>query len=227
MANLLSPVFLKPLFGLLAALLVTPSIAETLLGDVSDDNGAPIADVVVTVMPTTDRLAVANSGKPVIVKLDQQSREFIPHVLPVRVGTPVIFPNSDDIQHHVYSFSSAKQFEIKLYTGTPAKPIVFDRPGVAALGCNIHDWMLSYVFVTDAPYFTKSDASGHWAVEVPPGEYRLSLWHPDASAPIALPNDTLRTPASAALRHTINIKARRQTGKPPETLQSQGYRDEF
>ena len=161
------------------------------------------------------------------MELDQKGREFVPHVLPVRVGTPVFFPNSDDIQHHVYSFSPPKRFEIKLYRGTPAEPVVFDQPGIVALGCNIHDWMLGYVYVTDAPYFTRTDASGHWTLNLPAGDYELALWHPDADSPGNLPKARVHVPASAPLGHAIPLKARRQTGKPPENLQEQDYSDGF
>lgn len=227
MASPLSSVFLKHCGAVLGTLLAVPCAAVTLSGEVSDGNGAPLADVVVTAMPVSGGAPPPGGGKPVAVTLDQQGREFVPHVLPVRVGTPVLFPNSDDTQHHVYSFSPAKRFEIKLYSGTPSAPVVFDQPGVAALGCNIHDWMLGYVFVTEAPHLTKTDTAGHWALDVPEGEYRLSLWHPDAAVPAALPGATLHAPAGHSLRHAINLKARRQTGKPPGMIQTQGYTDGF
>lgn len=81
-------------------------------------------------------------------------------MLPVYVGTRVTFPNRDNIRHHVYSFSSAKKFELPLYIGTPAAPVVFDKPGVVALGCNIHDWMLAYIYVLTTPHFAKTAADG-------------------------------------------------------------------
>ena len=84
--------------------------------------------------------------------VDQINLEFVPHVKPVVVGSPVYFPNKDDVRHHVYSFSPAKRFELPLYSGTPAAPVVFDRPGIVAIGCNIHDWMLGYIYVAETPY---------------------------------------------------------------------------
>ena len=110
--------------------------------------------------------------------MDQQDKEFVPYVLPVEVGTAVSFPNNDKIKHHVYSFSAPKKFELPLYT-VPPDPVRFDKPGVAVLGCNIHDWMLGYVVILTTPYFTKSDAKGAWQIaNLPLGEYDVRVWHP-------------------------------------------------
>ena len=73
--------------------------------------------------------------------MDQVHKQFVPHVLPVVVGTAVTFPNHDQIHHHVYSFSRAKTFEMPLYKGENAPPVAFDQPGAVKIGCNIHDWM--------------------------------------------------------------------------------------
>lgn len=227
MASRLSFIFLNPRITILGIFMAMPAAAITLSGEVSDGDKAPVSDVVVTIISTTGKPAPSGAGKPVTVTLDQQGREFVPHVLAVRVGTPVVFPNSDDIQHHVYSFSSAKRFEIKLYKGAPDAPIVFNQPGVVALGCNIHDWMLGYVFITEAPYVTKTDISGRWTLEVPEGEYRLSFWHPDADIQDALPSETVHTPLSESLHYSMNLRTRRQTGKPPSSAQIQGYSDGF
>jgi len=79
----------------------------------------------------------------------------------------------------VYSFSPAKRFELPLYAGEPAQPVVFDKPGVVVLGCNIHDWMVGYVYVSDSPYFAKTDRDGKaLIVELPPREYVVRVWHP-------------------------------------------------
>ncbi|NOT13914.1 MAG: methylamine utilization protein [Methylococcaceae bacterium] len=227
MANRLSYIFLNSRIIILGIVMAMPAAAITMSGEVRDSDEAPVPDVVVTAMPVTGRTTTSMGGKPVTVRLDQQGREFVPHVLAVRMGTPVIFPNSDDIQHHVYSFSSTKRFEIKLYKNMPDKPIVFDKPGVVAIGCNIHDWMLGYIFVTEAPHVTKTDTSGQWALEVPEGEYRLSFWHPDADIPDTLPSETVQTPINDLLHHSIKLKTRRQTGKPPGSIQTQGYSDGF
>lgn len=111
--------------------------------------------------------------------IDQVDKTYVPHVLVVEAGTRVRFPNSDDIRHHVYSFSEAKKFELPLYKGTPAEPVLFDQPGVVVLGCNIHDFMLGYLYVADSPYFAVSAEQGVARIpELPAGAYEVSIWHP-------------------------------------------------
>lgn len=108
----------------------------------------------------------------------QEKKAFVPAVLVVTRGTAVNFPNRDTVRHHVYSFSPTKKFELKLYSGNPANPVLFDRVGVAVLGCNIHDTMVGWVLVVDTPYFANTAASGSASLlNVPPGNYRLRVWH--------------------------------------------------
>ncbi len=161
----------------LTALLVVGGSAHA--GDIeasaSTPAGQPLADAAVVLEPV--------SGYPhrtlSTVTIAQRDRELIPYVTVVQVGTAIEFPNQDPFKHHLYSFSPAKTFEIKLYAGKPEKPIVFDKPGEVALGCNIHDWMEAYVLVVDTPYFARTDARGRARIaQVPPGTYRLRWWHP-------------------------------------------------
>ena len=101
--------------------------------------------------------------------MDQLDRAFVPDLLVVPVGSTVSFPNSDSVSHQIYSFSSAKRFQLPLYRGKPYPPVLFDQTGVVTLGCNIHDEMLAYLVVTDAPYFGRSDRAGSWSAELGPG----------------------------------------------------------
>ncbi len=138
----------------------------------------------------------------------QQGKQFLPGVLVVPVGTSVHFPNRDSVRHHVYSFSPAKKFELKLYTGTPANPVVFERAGVVTLGCNIHDRMVGWVLVVDTPYYTRTPAATGKAQldNVPPGTCTLRTWH--ARLPVGAPalEQALTVPATgmatAAVRMT-------------------------
>ncbi|MBE0381580.1 hypothetical protein PC2016_0190 [Pseudoalteromonas carrageenovora] len=109
--------------------------------------------------------------------MSQQNREFIPRILVVPQNAKVEFPNADSIMHHVYSFSKAKTFELKLYKEQPKAPIIFDQTGVVELGCNIHDWMLGYIVVVDSTIFAITDENGHVDLNANVGEYTLSVWH--------------------------------------------------
>ena len=141
----------------------------------SDVAGNPLADAVVMLEPVGARLPVKPLQGAQIVQHDLQ---FSPAVSVVTVGTPVMFPNQDTVKHHVYSYSAAKTFQIKLYAGVPHTPIVFDKPGVAVLGCNIHDGMIAWVVVSDTPLWAQSAAGGHAKVaDVPPGNYQMHVWH--------------------------------------------------
>ena len=134
-------------------------------------------DAVVAAFPSSG--APTNAGTPPQVIIDQIKKEFVPYVTAVQVGTPVAFPNKDNIRHHVYSFSDAKSFELPLYKGTPTEPIVFDTGGVVVLGCNIHDWMLAYVYILDTPYFARTGDDGLAVLPgLPPGTYDIEVHHP-------------------------------------------------
>ncbi|MAD15043.1 MAG: methylamine utilization protein [Alteromonadaceae bacterium] len=149
------------------------NIAVTLL----DNQQKPLANAVVYLLPKTA------SEEPVekMAIMDQVDTQFYPHILAVQRNTQVSFPNSDSIQHHVYSFSSAKVFELELYKGLRADPLLFDNLGVVEMGCNVHDWMLGYIYVVDTPYFKKSGIAGEVIINVPDGEYTLKAWHPRIS----------------------------------------------
>ena len=142
---------------------------------VTDAAGKPLADAVVMLEPIGAPLPVkAMPG----VQIAQHDLQFSPQLSVVTVGTSVQFPNQDTVKHHVYSYSAARTFQIKLYAGVPHTPIVFDKPGIAVLGCNIHDGMLAWVVVTDTPLWARSAAAGHAkVVDVPAGSYQMHVWH--------------------------------------------------
>jgi hypothetical protein len=119
-----------------------------------------------------------------LTEVSQAKRTFQPRVTVVTAGTPVTFPNFDTVRHHVYSISPIKTFEIKLYAGVPTAPVVFDKPGIAVLGCNIHDQMAAWIVVTDTPWFALAHADGRARLEgLPAGAYRARLWHPALNGP--------------------------------------------
>lgn len=151
----------------------TQTYAAELSVEVIDASGAPIENAVVYAEPE-------NKGSPSIAPaiIEQRGKQFNPLVSVVQVGTDVTFPNFDSVRHHVYSFSPAKTFELKLYSGVPATPVKFDKAGTVILGCNIHDNMLAFIQVVDTPYFAKTNKMGKAILhDLPNGNYILKTWH--------------------------------------------------
>ena len=209
---------------LLCAAKAHPAILE---GELKNQAGQPVANAVIVATPSQAKLANESDARST-VELDQRNREFMPHVLAVRTGTEVKFPNHDQIRHHVYSFSTVKRFEIKLYKGTPPNPIRFDTAGIAVLGCNIHDWMIAYVYVTDTPYFTKTDGSGRWSLDVPADIYKIGIWHPHMDTGETLSSEPLTVTEHQTIRldRILPLKKSFRTGKPPTSLLEEGYKGE-
>ena len=157
--------------------------AATIEVTVRDAAGAPVEDAVISLVRAGGPGAASAAGtpKPAAAPLmDQRNQQYVPYVLPVRAGTTVKFPNNDNIQHNVYSFSPAKTFELKLFGRSTTPEVTFDKAGVAVLGCNIHDWMLGFVVVLDTPYFGKSARNGSVTLrDLPAGEYTVNVWQPN------------------------------------------------
>lgn len=213
--RLAGPLTLRPAtlawLAALAALVLLAGGAQagTVQVDVSDAAGKPLADAVVLL----DSAEARKQVKPLVgVEMAQEKRQFVPGVLVVPVGTEVLFPNRDSVRHHVYSFSPAKKFELKLYSGTPSNPVLFDKSGVVALGCNIHDQMVGWVLVVDTPYYARTPAAtGKVQLDnVPPGTYTLRTWH--ARLPVGAPalEQALTVPATGTATAAV-----RMTGLQP------------
>jgi len=178
---------------LLAALQATAASVEVLaLGS----DGKPLPETVVFLESTEARVA----AKPLQgVEIVQVERRFVPRVTVVTTGTAVSFPNRDTVRHHVYSFSPIKPFDLKLYAGTPANPVGFDKAGIAVLGCNIHDQMIAWVVVVETPHFAVAGVSGALRLDnVPPGSYRLRSWHAGLPPGTPAADEALVVPATGA-----------------------------
>jgi plastocyanin len=162
--------------------------------------------------------------KPEVVV--QEDKEFRPFVKAVLVGTPVQFPNRDDVLHHVYSFSPPKPFELKAYAGTPQEPVVFDRPGPVALGCNIHDWMLAYIYVSESPHFVTTAADGTARLaRLPQGSYTVRVWHPRLAAPEASTARAVVVGANGAVEAAWTLKLKRDSRvRRAPSASGRGYR---
>lgn len=157
-----------------AGLAVVPAPIEI---QVRATDGAPVANAVVTLTPLSGAATEPDAAQPQLTMV-QHDLTFDPHVLVAPMGSDVAFPNQDDVRHHVYSFSDAKTFELRLYGGETEHVVHFDRPGVVPLGCNIHDNMIAFIYVADTPYAARTDAEGRVRFDgAPAGDYALTVWH--------------------------------------------------
>lgn len=209
MTNVLSYVLLA---GLCACSVASVS-AASLSAQMFDRQGKPLANAVLTLKGAAGPAAPALKAS-----MDQRNQEFVPRVLAVHSGTEVSFPNSDDIRHQVYSFSPAKRFELRLYEKTPSEPVQFDKAGLVVLGCNIHDWMVGYIYVTDDPWYGVTDAQGMLKLDqLPPGRYTATLWHPQAEDMQPLDGGVLEVPADGLSKRfdlAVEVKSEDLPSRP-------------
>ena len=162
---------------LLSAMSCAAVQADTIDVVVVDPDGAPVPEVVVFVEQGGTR---KQRAAPASAVMDQRDKQFVPHILIVEQGAAVLFPNSDTIGHHVYSFSKPNNFVLPLYTGDPHDAVIFDHDGVVMLGCNIHDHMLGYIVVVDTDIFGTTDTSGSVSLDVSGSaeSYVVNIWSP-------------------------------------------------
>lgn len=181
--------------------------------EIKDPKGAPVADAVASLVPLDRTATVTPPAEPVTIVQDNE--EFQPYVTAVVVGTRVSFPNRDKVQHHVYSQSKAKRFEIPLYRGEAKEPVLFDQPGVVSLGCNIHDWMAAYLVVLPTPHFARSGEDGLVPLAaLPAGRYRLEVWHPRATQTVTREVTIASDAATQVI--SVTLRADRRIRRAPE-----------
>jgi plastocyanin len=181
--------------------------------EIKDPKGAPVADAVASLVPLDRVATVTPPAEPVVIVQDNE--EFQPYVTAIVVGTRVSFPNRDKVQHHVYSQSKAKRFEIPLYRGEAKEPVLFDQPGVVALGCNIHDWMAAYLVVLPTPHFARSGEDGLVPLAaLPAGRYRLEVWHPRATQTVTREVTIASDAATQVI--AVTLRADRRIRRAPE-----------
>ncbi|MGM0524888.1 MAG: methylamine utilization protein [Pseudomonadota bacterium] len=170
---------LKPVLVIFVLLLPQLSWANKLQLEIVDKRGDRLANAAVIV---DDRyLANDEEKEPQVVTVDQVNRQFVPFLTTLRVGSEVVFPNSDNIRHHVYSFSEPKPFELKLYSDEERPSVFFNKPGVVTLGCNIHDQMIAHLLVTDGRVATASNEQGQLSLDLVdevPQQFSITVWHP-------------------------------------------------
>jgi plastocyanin len=169
------------LLALALAGVASPLAAVPLSVRVVDSSGRPVRDAVVTLTPASGMHGPRAGGRFVVSQKDLQ---FHPFLTIVPVGADVSFSNLDPTKHHVYSFSTAKRFELKLFAKDQSRTVHFDRPGVVALGCNIHDGMSAFIYVTDSAWTGRTNAQGLVAfADAPNGPGRVIVWHPYLRTP--------------------------------------------
>lgn len=182
--------------GILLAVAAASAGAASLELSVLGNDGKPLPEAVVFLESAAARSAVKPASN---VEIEQAQRRFTRRVTVVPLGTEVQFPNRDKVRHQVYSFSPAKTFELKLYSGVAANPVLFDKVGIAVLGCNIHDAMVAWVVVVDTPYYAIADERGAARLDnVPPGSYRLRTWHPGLPPGAPALDEAVVLPAAGA-----------------------------
>ena len=186
------------LFALLLAALFWSASAWSMQFNVVDQHGAALANAVISV-PGISSTATATD----IAIMDQRAKQFAPYVLAISQGQKVEFPNSDNIRHHVYSFSSVRPFEIKLYKGVPGKPMLFNTPGLVVLGCNIHDKMVGYIYVSESPVFGVTGSDGSLALDLKDRPSTIEVWHPHAKQ--AQRPVTVAVPANRSSTMTVTV----------------------
>lgn len=196
------PLLLIFLFG------TQPTLSEELAVLVTDPDGEPIANAVVFLSGG----AAAEPGPA--VKMTQRNQSFNPEVLAVAVGTEVEFPNEDLVRHHVYSFSPAKRFELKLYGGDEIQRVIFDKAGEVALGCNIHDDMLGYIYVVDSSLFGVTGEEGNLILKgLEDGvSYEAQVWHPRLRGPTRRTAQTVSAGKTAVFEIGLKRDRRKQSG---------------
>jgi len=175
------------LYGITAvcvSLITATANAEILKVQTLEPDGNAVSQTVVYAIPLTTpetvKRGIIKINKTVV---DQINKEFVEPVTVIRPGMSVVFPNHDNIRHHVYSFSPAKIFELPLYKDVTPKPVTFDKAGAVALGCNIHDWMSAYIYVVDSPFFGLTNSQGQAKLNMPAGRYEIHIWHPRLKNP--------------------------------------------
>ena len=164
----------------LAAILLLPlsAAAAEVKVVVRDGHGNPVSDAVVS-MTGVSANAPPRSAAPSTSIIDQKDLAFVPYLQVFRPGDSVVVRNSDRTRHHVYSFSATKQFEFVLAPGESSRALRLDKLGVVAVGCNIHDQMIAYLVVSDAPWVARTGNDGQISLTgLPPGDYRVDVWQP-------------------------------------------------
>ena len=179
--------------------------AGELTVQIDDGHGKPAGDAVVTLRSDSVQRAEARAPETKIV--DQRDETFLPYVEIFRPGDSVVFRNSDTTRHHVYSFAAAKSFEFVIAPGDSAPPVVLDRVGEIPVGCNIHDQMITHLYVSDAPWLVRTKADGRAVFDnLSAGTYKVDVWHPQLRPGRPRPSKTVTVDtAQSSVELTVSL----------------------
>ena len=179
------PTLKAAMYGLALYSLCGLTSAANLEITVTDAQGKPLANSIVVLRG--EKLKAIDTS---VTEVSQIPNQFDPHVTIIRQNSAVIFPNLDQTRHQVYSFSAAKRFVTNLFAGREADPVTFENVGIVPVGCNIHDRMHAYIYVTDAPLFAVSNDDGLVQFnDLAAGEYRVEMLHPWQQSPGSVTRD--------------------------------------
>ena len=209
-----------PAAALAVLCLCSPSFGATVDVSVAGTDGKPAENAVVELSPADAAAAPPATHVPAEGIIDQRDEMFMPLVTIIRKGGHVVFTNNDTTMHQAYSFSPIKQFELEIDEGEHSAPVVFDQPGVAAIGCNIHDQMITFVYVAATPWVALTDANGRERIAAPPGAYRAAIWDPQSVPGRAPPPQNIEVTANGAkLAAAIPLLAGDMPGKMHKHMQ--------
>jgi plastocyanin len=188
------------------ALASSMAAAVSVTAQVLDAAGKPVTDAAIYAEPAAGQVLPKLQRTS---QIEQKGRQFSPLVSVIQIDSDISFPNNDSVRHHVYSFSPAKVFELKLYSGVPAAPVHFDKAGTVVIGCNIHDHMIAYIHVVNTPYFGKTDSAGKVRIDgLAAGRYRLKAWHYGMPAGAAIPEQAINvTGSDVNASFTLNTRS--------------------
>ena len=181
-----------------------PLHAGSLTVQVFNQKHQPLADAVIYLTSDETPAMPVNNH----FEIEQKDKIFKPFVTVLPIGAKTMFPNRDGIGHHVYSFSPVKKFQLPLSEYESTDTVTFDQAGVVTVGCNIHDWMVAYIYVVDTPYYAKSVKDGAAMIDnVPDGDYEIHVAHPGMKSVTAMTKRIdMAVDTKASLEFSLDIK---------------------
>lgn len=206
----------KVVKGICILLLASTTQAATLTVNINNERGDELATAQTTVALHSVDASITSNASHVVHSIEQANSQFKPFISAVQKGSSIKFPNRDAFAHHVYSFSEPAKFQSELYSQQESHEIEVTKPGVIVVGCNIHDWMLAYVYVVDTPHFAQPNGNHVRFENVEPGGYSLSYWHPSMPSPVTR---SVQVEADAmSLQLNVDVKRIEQIQAPSHSF---------